>query len=224
MGISNLKACIFDLDGVIVDTANFHFKAWLQLANELGFSFTEEQNEQLKGVSRAGSLDIILQWGGVVLSEEEKHRRMAIKNDWYLEQVENMSDADILDGVLPFLEEVRARGLKCMLGSASKNARTIIEKVGLGGVFDEIVDGNMTTRGKPDPQVFLIAAELAGVQAAEAIVFEDAEKGVEAALAGGFYTVGIGTEAVLGAADVVIPNFVGRHLEEIEAAILAARK
>lgn len=224
MGISNLKACIFDLDGVIVDTANFHFKAWLQLANELGFSFTEEQNEQLKGVSRAGSLDIILQWGGVVLSEEEKHRRMAIKNDWYLEQVENMSDADILDGVLPFLAEVRARGLKCMLGSASKNARTIIEKVGLGGVFDEIVDGNMTTRGKPDPQVFLIAAELAGVQAAEAIVFEDAEKGVEAALAGGFYTVGIGTEAVLGAADVVIPNFVGRHLEEIEAAILAARK
>jgi beta-phosphoglucomutase len=223
MGIYNLKACLFDLDGVIVDTARFHYKAWLRLANELGFSFTEEQNEQLKGVSRVESLNIILGWGGVELTDKEKRHYMAVKNTWYLEQVEGMDESDILDGVLPFLADVQSRNIRCVLGSASKNASTIVEHVGLLDAFDAIVDGNMTERSKPDPEVFLKGASLVGVHPAEAIVFEDAEKGIEAALAGGFYAVGIGDAEVLGAADVVIPNFIGRHLDELEEAILRAR-
>ena len=210
-----IKACIFDLDGVIVDTAKYHFLAWRRLANTLGFDFTEQENEQLKGVSRMGSLDLILQWGGLVLEEAQKLELADMKNEWYQEYLEDMSPSDILEGVLPFLEDLERRGIRRGLGSASKNAMTVVERIGLVGYFEVIIDGYKATKSKPDPQVFSMGADAMGLLHQECIVFEDAESGVEAALNGGFYAVGIGSPANLGRAHLVIPNFVGQNFDSI---------
>lgn len=199
-----MKAFIFDLDGVIVDTAKFHFVAWRRLANELGFDFTEHQNEQLKGVSRKESLDLILSWGGVTLSDEDKELWMTRKNDWYLALVNTMTADDILPGTLDFLDQLKANHIKIGLGSASKNAVMILERVGILNYFDSIMDGTKTTKSKPDPEVFLKAAEELGVTPTEAYVVEDAEKGVQAAKRGGFQCLGIGTKDVLVEADIVV--------------------
>lgn len=199
-----MKAFIFDLDGVIVDTAKFHFVAWRRLANELGFDFTEHQNEQLKGVSRKESLDLILSWGGVTLSDEDKELWMTRKNDWYLALVNTMTADDILPGTLDFLNQLKANHIKIGLGSASKNAVMILERVGILNYFDSIMDGTKTTKSKPDPEVFLKAAEELGVTPTEAYVVEDAEKGVQAAKRGGFQCLGIGTKEVLVEADIVV--------------------
>ena len=212
---NSIAACIFDLDGVIVDTAKFHFLAWRRLANELGFDFTEAQNEQLKGVSRIQSLELILQWGGISLDEPAKLALAEQKNDWYRDYILKMEPGDILEGVEAFLAELKSRGIKIGLGSASKNAETILQRVGLTDVFEVVIDGNRHTRSKPDPEVFLTAAAALGVEPAYAIVFEDAEKGVEAALNGGFYAVGVGSQEVLGHAHYVIPGFEGVHFETI---------
>ncbi len=212
---NSIAACIFDLDGVIVDTANFHFLAWRRLANELGFDFTEAQTEQLKGVSRIQSLELILQWGGISLDEPAKLALAEQKNDWYRDYILKMEPGDILEGVEAFLAELKSRGIKIGLGSASKNAETILQRVGLTDVFEVVIDGNRHTRSKPDPEVFLTAAAALGVEPAYAIVFEDAEKGVEAALNGGFYAVGVGSQEVLGHAHYVIPGFEGVHFETI---------
>ena len=201
-----IKACIFDLDGVIVDTAKYHFTAWKRLANSLGFDFTEEENEKLKGVSRMESLELILGWGGVTLEEERKLELAAQKNEWYGAYIDKMGQEEILDGVLDFLEQLKARSIKIALGSASKNAGRIMDKIGLTASFDAIIDGNVTIKGKPDPEVFLRGAEAMGVQPAECIVFEDAAKGIAAALAGGFHAVGIGDPISLGAAHLVLAN------------------
>lgn len=203
----NIKACLFDLDGVIVDTARYHYQAWRKLANSLGFDFTESQNEQLKGVSRLQSLNLILEIGGLSLSEEEKNRLADQKNSWYLELIDLMTPEEILPGVSDFLDDLINNGLLIGLGSASKNAKRILDHVGLSTKFSVIVDGNATTKGKPDPEVFLLGAEALGVNPSDCVVFEDAPKGVDAALVGGFFVVGVGSEHSLGHAHLVIQNF-----------------
>jgi beta-phosphoglucomutase len=202
-----IKGCLFDLDGVIVDTAKYHFKAWRRLANELGFDFTEEDNEHLKGVSRMESLELILKMGNHSMSEADKEAWAIKKNDWYLEYVANMDASEILPGVVDFLNGLKARQIKIGLGSASKNAPGILRQIGLYDYFDVIIDGNQTTKGKPDPQVFLMGSEALGLQPQECIVFEDAPKGAEAAKRGGFYCIGIGTPQSLPFADETIASF-----------------
>ena len=206
--MKQIKACIFDLDGVIVDTAKYHFKEWRRLANELVFDFTEEENEQLKGVSRVESLNLILKWGKKEENDEEVKTAMADKkNAWYLEYIERMTSDEILPGAEAFLRDAKSKNIKIVLGSASKNSRLILERIGIIHLFDAIMDGNSTTKSKPNPEVFLMGAQAVGLDPKECIVFEDAEKGIEAALAGGFYTVGVGNADVLDEAHIVIPGF-----------------
>ena len=214
---TNTKAAvIFDLDGVIVDTAKFHFQAWKKLANDLGFDFTKEQNEQLKGVSRVESLKKILRWGNMELSEEEFNRQMALKNDNYLGYVEKMDESEILPGVRKILDYLKQNNIPFALGSASKNARRILKQINLYDDFDAIVDGTDVSKAKPDPEVFLIAAVKLGVQAHNCVVFEDALAGVQAANAGNMTSIGIGSASVLGAADHVFNDFTEIELEFIE--------
>lgn len=214
-----IKACIFDLDGVIVDTAKYHFQAWRRLANELGFDFTEADNEQLKGVSRMESLEKILQWGGLTLPEAEKIELADRKNEWYKALISQMQPNEILPGVREFLSDLRGRDIRIALGSASKNAEAVLDGIGLAGQFEVIIDGRDTTRSKPDPQVFQLAAQALGFSPSECIVFEDAESGIAAALAGGFYAVGVGAPDVLKAAHCVIPGFSGISFNDIFVSI-----
>lgn len=207
MSQANIQACIFDLDGVIVDTAKYHFTAWRKLANSLGFDFTEAENEQLKGVSRIKSLEIILGIGAVEKTAEEIQALAVKKNEWYLNLIGEMNKSEILPGVETFLNELQSKGIKIALGSASKNAPVILEKVGLTHFFEAIIDGSKTTKGKPHPQVFLMGAEALGVAPKHCLVFEDAPKGVEAALAGNMYCIGIGTKENLGKAHHVMEGF-----------------
>ena len=187
-----IRGFLFDLDGVLVDTAQYHFLAWQRMAAELGIHFGEAENEQLKGVSRAESLNRILAWGGKSLSDAEKQHWMTLKNDWYLELVRGMPANDYLPGAHEFLRASRAAGIKVALGSASKNAPLILERLGWIPLFDAMVDGNVVTASKPDPEVFLEGARRLGLKPEECVVFEDSEAGVEAARRGGMKVVGIG--------------------------------
>ena len=187
-----IRGFLFDLDGVLVDTAQYHFLAWQRMASELGIHFGEAENEQLKGVSRAESLNRILAWGGQTMPETEKQRWMTLKNEWYLELVRGMPANDYLPGAHEFLVASRAAGIKVALGSASKNAPLILERLGWIPLFDALVDGNVVTASKPDPEVFLEGARRLGLQPEECVVFEDSEAGVEAARRGGMKVVGIG--------------------------------
>ncbi len=214
--MSNIKACIFDLDGVIVDTAVYHYKAWKRLANELGFDFTEQDNEKLKGVSRTRSLELILQWGGVSKTETEKEELATRKNNWYVDMIGQMKPDEILPGAKDFLEACKAAGLKTALGSASKNSMMILEKVQLVDLFDAIIDGTKVSAAKPDPEVFLKGAEAVGVPPAECVVFEDAIAGVEAAKNGGMKAVGVGSPKVLTQADMVISGLNEMTIEKLE--------
>lgn len=202
-----IKACIFDLDGVIVDTAKYHYIAWRQLANDLGFDFTLQQNEKLKGISRMDSLDLILSWGQVEKSADEKLALATKKNEEYRSYILKMDEGEILPGVLPLLDELQRQGIKLAIGSASKNAPVIIQQLGLADFFPTIIDGTKVEKSKPDPEVFQKAAAELGVDPTSAIVFEDAEAGIEAALRGGFHAVGIGDPVVLEAAHFIIPGF-----------------
>lgn len=203
----NIKACLFDLDGVIVDTAKYHFIAWAALANELGFEFTEEHNERLKGVSRMTSLDILLEIGEVELSEEKKIEMANEKNTLYVSYIEKMTPDEILPGVVNFLKELRKNGIKTAIGSASKNAPLILDRLQLNQYFDAIIDGNKVSKAKPDPEVFLKGAEAVGVAPQNCVVFEDAAAGVEAAIRGGMKCVGIGLPAHLNQAQIVVTGF-----------------
>jgi beta-phosphoglucomutase len=211
--MTNIKACLFDLDGVIVDTAIYHFQAWRRLANELGFDFTEHQNEQLKGISRMESLELILGWGEVQLSEDEKLTWATRKNNWYLDLVKEMTPNEILPGVKEFLTSLRNNNIKIALGSASKNSKLILERIEMLPYFDAIIDGNNITKGKPNPQVFLLGAEATGSKPEECVVFEDAVAGVQAGKAGGMRVVGVGSPEVLFEADIVIATFEEMKLE-----------
>jgi beta-phosphoglucomutase len=213
--MATIKALIFDLDGVIVDTAIYHYKAWKRLANHLGFDFTEEENEKLKGVSRVRSLELILEWGGVSKSAEEQKQLADIKNAWYVEMIQEMQPDEILPGAKEFLEAARTAGLKTALGSASKNSETILQKVGLTHLFDVIIDGNKVSASKPDPEVFLKGAEALGIAPENCLVFEDALAGVQAALAGGMKVIGIGTVQNLPGANLVVAG-----LHEVNIALV----
>ncbi|HEX5169247.1 MAG TPA: beta-phosphoglucomutase [Cyclobacteriaceae bacterium] len=199
-----IRACIFDLDGVIVDTAHYHYLAWKRLANELGFDLTKEQNENLKGVSRRKSLEILLAIGGLTVSESEKERLAFKKNEWFNDFIERMLPEEIFPGVRPLIDRLKFKGIKVALASSSKNARTVIRRLQIENMFEVIVDGNMINHTKPDPEIFLRTAQLIEVLPPECLVFEDAEAGVEAALAAGMKCVGVGSIDRLGKANMVI--------------------
>ncbi|MBC7125122.1 MAG: beta-phosphoglucomutase [Bacteroidales bacterium] len=207
--MKEIKACIFDLDGVVVDTAKYHYLAWKRLAQELGFEFTEQHNERLKGVSRMRSLEILLEVGGLSFPLDEMERMAAKKNAWYVEYIERMTPDEILPGAKELLEELRANGIKVSLGSASKNSPLILERIGLQNHFDAVIDGNSVTLAKPAPDIFLVAAKSLGVNPEFCVVFEDAEAGIEAAINANMRTVGIGNPQILNRADVVVPNLKG---------------
>lgn len=202
-----IKACLFDLDGVIVDTAKYHYIAWKEMAAGLGFDFTEKENELLKGVSRIRSLEILLGIGKITVTEEEKRSLAETKNQHYLEYVSRMTEEEILPGVTKFLDDLRSNGILIALGSASKNAPLILDRIGLREKFDVIVDGNSVSKAKPDPEVFLKGAELLNVKPSECLVFEDAQAGIDAALNGGMKVIGVGSPDNLSYADHFIPGF-----------------
>jgi len=198
---------IFDLDGVIVDTAKYHYLAWKNLANELGFEFTKEQNELFKGVSRKKSLEILLELGNIEATQEQFDTWMVEKNVDYLAYIEKMDESEILPDDPKVLEFLKSYNIPISLGSASKNARPILEKVNLLSYFDAIVDGNSVSKAKPDPEVFLIAAQNLGVKPENCIVFEDAVAGIQAANAANMVSIGIGDKKVLHEADFVFTDF-----------------
>ncbi len=202
-----IKACIFDLDGVIVDTAKYHYLAWKELAKGLNFNFTKKDNERLKGVSRMRSLDILLEIGKKDLDEETKLKFAENKNKKYLEYILKMTPDEILPGVIDFLEELQSKNIKIALGSASKNAMTILNQLKLKDYFEVIIDGTKVSKAKPDPEVFLKATQELNVKPEECIVFEDAEAGIEAAINGGVKCVGIGSPENLGKANYVTEGF-----------------
>jgi len=201
-----IKACIFDLDGVIVDTAHYHFIAWKRLAKELGVELTEKENERLKGVSRMRSLEIILELGGIHPGEEEKEKLAEKKNTWFVEYVNAMKPEEIFPGVRKLIQELKERGIKVGLASSSKNADTVIRLLKIEKEFDAVVDGKMVTNSKPDPEIFLLAAKKLGVEPMYCVVFEDAEAGVEAARRAGMKCVGVGDAEHLGEANLVVKH------------------
>ncbi len=201
-----IKACIFDLDGVIVDTAHYHFIAWRKLAKELGIDLTEKDNERLKGVSRMRSLEIILEMGGIEMSEIEKNKLAGKKNDWFVEYVNAMKPEEIFSGVKELIMEMKRLGIKVALASSSKNADTVIRLLNIQSLFEAIVDGTMIAHTKPDPEIFLLTANRLGVAPECCLVFEDAEAGVEAALRAGMKCIGVGSAEHLGKADKVVKN------------------
>jgi beta-phosphoglucomutase len=213
-----LKACLFDLDGVIVDTARYHYVAWREIAEELGFVFTEEDNEKLKGVSRIRSLEILLEIGGISLDDESKTLLAQKKNSLYLQYVLKMRPDEVLPGAREFLTDCRNNNLGIGLGSASKNATTILNLLQITHLFDAIIDGNKVTKAKPDPEVFLTGARELGVLPQNCVVFEDAEAGIEAALAANMFSVGIGNPVILKKAD-----FVASGLKNLSVKTLIAK-
>lgn len=212
-----IKAFLFDLDGVLVDTAHFHFMAWRRLANSLGFDFTERENEQLKGVSRLESLELILGWGRMMLSDKEKERLAELKNLWYQEMIQDMGPTDLLPCSMETLEMLRSRGYMLGIGSASKNAEFILERTGISGHFQTVVDGHQVGMSKPDPEVFLKGAAMLGVSPDACAVFEDSEKGLQAALVAGMFGIGIGDTQVLPSARLCISGLCDFNLGLLES-------
>lgn len=203
----NSKTFIFDLDGVIVDTAKYHFLAWQRLASQLGIEFTPEHNEELKGVSRIRSLDLILALGNIEASQEDKNKWLIQKNEEYLSYIEDIDHSEILPGILEVLNYLKENKQNIVLGSASKNARPILEKTDIIHYFDAIVDGNDVTNAKPDPEVFLQGAKKMNAIPTNCIVFEDSVAGIQAANVANMISVGIGEKEVLQEAQFVFPNF-----------------
>jgi len=199
-----IGACIFDLDGVIVDTARYHFLAWKRLTDQLGIHFTIEDNERLKGVSRMASLEIILEIGNRKPDERKKHEYAALKNNWYIDYIRKMTPDEILPGSLGFIKELRNANIRVALGSASKNTPMILERVGILELFDAVADGNNVSKAKPDPEVFTKAANMVGVKPGNCVVFEDAVAGVQAALNAGMSCIGVGSPKVLTEAHFVV--------------------
>ena len=202
------RCAIFDLDGVLVDTAKYHYLAWRSLAKELGFDFTVEQNEALKGVSRMRSLELLLGFGGMseCFTEEEKEEMASKKNQIYVEEISRLKKEELFDGVPEFFAELKERGIKIALGSASKNAPLILERLDIKKYFDVIIDGTLVSKAKPDPEVFEKAADKLGIPYDECIVFEDSAAGIQAAKMAGMKAVGIGKKENLPMADMVIAS------------------
>ena len=213
------KGFIFDLDGVIVDTAKYHFLAWKKLANSIGVNFSEVQNEQLKGVSRVRSLEKILEWGNKTLSDEDFTDLMSKKNEDYLSYILEMDASEILPDVSKVLDFLIENKQGIALGSASKNATSILKKVHLLDKFEAIVDGNDVSKAKPDPEVFLIGAKLLGMKPEDCIVFEDSVAGIQAANTANMISIGIGEKSVLHEADYIFKDFTEMSQDFIEGII-----
>jgi beta-phosphoglucomutase len=210
-----ISACIFDLDGVIVDTAHYHFLAWKRLAHELGYELTSADNENLKGVSRMRSLEIVLQLGGVTATAHEKELMANKKNTWFNDYVERMMPEEIFPGVKQLIRDLKSNGIKVGLASSSKNAKTVIKLLHIQNEFDAIVDGTMIEHSKPHPEIFLLTAKKLGVKPEECLVFEDAEAGVAAALAAGMKCVGVGNAQQLNRAHEIVANTADFKISEL---------
>jgi beta-phosphoglucomutase len=206
---TDIAGFVFDLDGVLVDTAKYHYLAWRRLAQELGLDLSVQTNERLKGVSRLKSLEIILASAGCTASDVEMQAMATRKNGWYQEYILRMKPSEVLGNVKPFVRRARALGLRTAIGSASKNTPTILERTGLATLFDTVVDGNDTAAAKPDPEVFLKAAQGLSLAPGQCVVFEDSASGVEAARRAGMRVVGIGRPQALADADIVVRGFWG---------------
>ncbi len=215
----SVRGFIFDLDGVLTDTAEHHFRAWKRLADEEGWPFTRADNERLRGVARRESLLLIL--NGRPVAEAQLLEMLARKNQYYLEYIEEISPRDWLPGARELLEEIHAAGLKTALGSASKNARQVVDQLGVGGLLDAMADGHSVQRPKPAPDLFLYAAGQLGLTPPACVVVEDAAAGIDAARAGGFRCVGLGPRERVGKADAVFPSLEGVGLADILAALNA---
>jgi kojibiose phosphorylase len=218
--MTEIKAVIFDLDGVLTNTSEYHYRAWKRLADELGIPFDRQRNELLRGVPRRRSLELIL--NGQPATEEQMQEWMARKNSYYVEFIQQVTPADILPGALELLEELRQSGITIGIGSASKNTRTVLDRLHLWNYVDGVSDGYSVQRQKPAPDLFLHCARQLGIDPSEAIVVEDATSGVQAALAGGFWTVGLGSQERVGAAHAVFPSLEGIKLRAILDALAQA--
>lgn len=209
MGMTDqqIKGCIFNLDGVIVDTGKYHYQAWRRLANQMGFDFSKEQNERLKGLGRMASLEKILEWGGIYMPEAEKMHWADVKNNWYISLISNMKPGEVLPGVLYFLRQVRELGIKIALSSASQNARSVLKSTNIESFFDLIIDGTLIKKEKPDPQCFLQASVAMEFAPAQCLVFEDAPLGIDAAIHGGFTAIGVGRPELFPNAHLTIEGF-----------------
>tara|TARA_B110000211_G_C13921820_1_gene483123 strand:+ start:45 stop:704 length:660 start_codon:yes stop_codon:yes gene_type:complete len=212
-----IRGCLFDMDGVIVDSAKHHFTAWKMIADELSIPFTKKDNVLLKGLSRIDSLEKILSLGSLELNSHTMMQLMDKKNELYLELVSTTNESEILPGVLDLILELKKEGVRVCLGSSSKNATVILKNLNLYDLFDGVVDGNHVTLSKPDPEVFIKGANILGLQPSECIVFEDASAGVEAALSGGFFALGIGDNVELGRAHSVVSGLNGMTLRKLKA-------
>lgn len=201
-----IRGALFDLDGVLVDTAKYHYLAWKRLARELGFDFSEQDNERLKGVSRVRSLEILLEVGGVTLDAEAKEDAAARKNTWYVEYLNTLDKSALLPGSEEYLSCLRRDSIRIALGSASKNAPLILDRLGIREFFDAVIDGNSVNKAKPDPEVFLKGAEALSLPPEQCVVFEDSLAGIEAAKNGGMIAVGVGTPELLPGADRYIES------------------
>ena len=211
-----MKACIFDLDGVIVDTAKYHYLAWKRLAAELGIELTEEVNEQLKGVSRMESLDIILKLKGLTLPILEKEELADKKNSWFVEFINAMSPDEIFDGVKELMQQIRTNKIKIGLASSSKNAKAVLKLLGIQAEFDVVIDGTMIEHTKPHPEIFQRAAAALGLTPADCVVIEDAEAGVESAVRAGMKCVGIGSPRQLSKANLVVSKISELNFDQLK--------
>jgi beta-phosphoglucomutase len=202
----SIQGVIFDLDGVLVTTDEYHYLGWKRLAEELGIPFSREDNHRQRGVSRMESLEVILEKTTRTFSQIEKHDLAERKNRYYVELLQNLAPADALPGARDLLEELKRRGLLLAVGSSSRNTPLIMQKVDLCRYFDAVADGNDITRSKPDPEVFLLAAVRLGLDPGYCVVVEDAEAGVAAAKAAGMRCIGVGDSTNVGAADTVVAS------------------
>ena len=215
----NISGCLFDMDGVIVDTAKHHYVAWKSLADKLSIPFTEVENESLKGLSRLDSLECILRLGNLEVSSNTKIELMEKKNQLYLQIIGSMGPDDILPGVKELMLELRNEGVGICLGSSSKNASSILKSIGIFDLFDGIVDGNNLTLSKPDPEVFIKGSKILGLAPSECVVFEDAESGIEAALSGGFFALGIGKKGSLKSAHANVQDLAHMTFEKLQGLV-----
>lgn len=202
----NVKAVIFDLDGVITDTAEYHYLAWKSLADELGLPFDKEYNEKLKGVSRMESLELILALGDAEYTDEQKYQLADQKNELYKEMIKKVTPADLLPGIESLLKELKEAGILIALASASKNAPFILDRLEVTHYFDHVVDVTQIKNGKPDPEIFLTGAAKLGVLPSDCVGVEDAEAGIESILSAGMYAVGVGTPAQMQKADLIVSS------------------